>query len=207
MRQQMRARWFAYYAFGAAALIVLVFVMIGRVKSSPLGARGELLVGGIVCGAVVVGFAVFAALWDRPAARARSALRAGHPHALVENARRDDFRAWIAAEDSGLTYRYIPYFVTVLADRGGLSIWAPGEAGEDSRRLLTLPWSTLGPFELGASGGALPQYVVDAAVSDGSSLQIAVGSQTFGGLFPPSYSTATRIVEALEAERQAALRS
>ena len=80
----MLCRWIVYYAFGVGWLVLIVAVAVGRVRSSPLGAPGELLLGGIVVGGGLLAFAVFLVLWIRPAAQARAAFRAMDQPAFAE---------------------------------------------------------------------------------------------------------------------------
>lgn len=202
MRARVLTRWVAYYAFALLWLIFLVFMMIERIRTSSLGSSTELTIGMVVLGGGLLAALVGFPLWVLPNVRCRAELRRRFPDAVVLAARRDDFRPFIDVDALDLPYRRIPYFLTVVADRESLSAWAGGDPGEQPRKLVSIPWLVLAPFEQAATEGVLPQFVLRSTAHwDGEEqpLQLTLGSDVFGGLFPQTYGSSRAALAALNA--------
>ncbi len=202
MRVRVLTRWVAYYAFALLWLIFLVFMMIERIGTSSLGSSTELTIGMVVFGGVLLAAAVGFPLWVLPNVRCRAELRRRYPDAVALVARRDDFRAFIDVDTLDIPYRRIPYFLTVVADRESLSAWAGGDPGEQPRELVSIPWLVLAPFEQAATEGVLPQFVLRSTAQwngEEQPLQLTLGSNAFGGLFPQTYGSSRAALAALDA--------
>lgn len=196
----MLTKWALYYSFALVWLAVMVFVIIGRVQSSPLGSTTELTIGIVVVEGGLVAALVGFPLWVLPNIRSKAALRSTRPDAVILTARRDDFRAFIDVDALGLADRKLPYFVTVVADQAGISAWMAGEPGEQPRQLTVIPWESIGEIEQSASDGPLPQYVLVTTVEwqdEQLPLQLTLGSASCGGLFPQTYGGSRRSLDEL----------
>ena len=181
------------------ALLVLVTTAVGRVRLDWAGAPTKVLLGAIVIGACLLAFVVGTWLWYRRSTLLRADLCRRHPEAVVDIARRDDFRAFIDLDALGVAERDLPFFVVLVADGAGIAVWSAGDPGVAPRRLAGVPWSRLGPLELTATVDTLPHYVVETTVDGAGLLQL-----TFGGVIPRSYARTLRTLDALEAVRAAA---
>ncbi|MCI0155104.1 hypothetical protein KNO15_00105 [Leifsonia shinshuensis] len=202
MRARVLTRWVAYYAFALLWLIFLAFMMIQRIRTSSLGSSTELTIAIVVLGGAFLAAAVGFPLWVLPNVRCRAELRRRFPEAVVLVARRDDFRPFIDVDALDIPYRRIPYFLTVVAARDSLAAWAGGDPGEQPRELASIPWLLLAPFEQAATEGALPQFVLRSTAQwngEEQPLQLTLGSNAFGGLFPQTYGSSRAALAALNA--------
>ncbi|MGH1522722.1 hypothetical protein ACRAWC_00980 [Leifsonia sp. L25] len=183
-------------------MIFLVFMMIERIRTSSLGSSTELTIGMVVLGGVLAAALIGFPLWVLPNVRCRAELRRRFPDAVVLVARRDDFRPFIDVDALDIPYRRIPYLLTVVADRGSLSAWAGGDPGVQPRQLVSIPWPVLDPFEQAATEGVLPQFVLRSTAhwnGEEQPLQLTLGSNAFGGLFPQTYGSSCAALAALNA--------
>ncbi|MEY9852743.1 hypothetical protein ABH923_002421 [Leifsonia sp. EB41] len=199
LRSRVTRRWAGYVALLVGALVTLATTTVARVELAGAGAGIELLIGSIVVGGGLVAFVVGAWLWFLPSARLRAEFGRRHPEAVVDIARRDDFRGLLDVDELGIAERDLPYFVVLVADGVGIVAWAAGDPGTAPRRLTTVTWDRLGPLELSATPDTLPLYVVETTVDGDAWLQL-----TFGGIVPRSYPRSLSSLEALEAVRTAA---
>lgn len=200
MRARVLTKWALYYVFGLVWLVAMVFVMIGRVQTSPLGYTTELTIGIVVVGGCLLAALVGFPLWVLPNIRSKAALQRRYPEAVIMTARRDDFRAFIDVDALGIFYRKLPYFLTVVADNAGTSAWMAGEPGEQPRQVTVIPWESIEEIEQSTSDGPLPQYVLVTTVhwhGESLPLQMTLGSTSVGGLFPQTYRESRRSLEAL----------
>jgi hypothetical protein len=177
-------------------LVGLASTTVARVRLAGPAASAELLIGAIVIGGGLLAFVVGTWLWSRRSALLRSELRRRHPEAVVDIARRDDFRELIDVDALGVAERDLPYFVVLVADSAAISVWVAGDPEVAPRRLATVPWTRLGPLELSATPDPVPRYVVETTVDGDGWLQL-----TFGGILPRSYSRSLRTLDALGAVR------
>lgn len=200
MRARVLTKWVLYYAFALVWLALLVFLMIARVQTSPLGSTTELTIGIVIVGGMLLAALVGFPLWVLPNIRSGAALQRRYPDAFIATARRDDFRELIDVDAVDLAYRKLPYFLTVVADHAGVSAWMAGDPGELPRKLVAIPWASIGDFEQSTSDGVLPQYVLISTVSwqgEELPLQLTLGSRSSGGLFPQTYASSNRALDAL----------
>lgn len=204
MRARVLTKWILYYAFGIAWLALMVFLMIGRVRTSALGSNTELTIGLVVVGGTFVAALVGFPLWVMPNVRCLAVLRRRFPDAVMMTARRDDFRAFIDVDALEMSYRQLPYFLAAVADRHGISAWMAGDPGEPPRQLVELSWCALGSFEQSTSDGPLPQYVLLTIAQwrgEALPLQLTLGSNWSGGLFAQTYGSSLRSLAALNGLR------
>lgn len=155
-----------------------------------------MLIAAIVIGGGILAFVVGTWLWYRPSALLRAELARRWPAAVVDIARRDDFRELIDVSAIGIAERDLPYFVVIVADGTGVVVWSAGDPGVAPCHLATVPWTRLGTLEISATVDTMPHYVVGATVDGAGGLQL-----TFGGVLARSYPRTLRTLDALEAVR------
>lgn len=200
LRSRVARRWAGYVALLVGALLVLASTTIARVGAAGAGASTVILIGAIVLGGGILAFVVGTWLWFRRSALLRSELGRRYPEAVVDIARRDDFRGLIDVDALGVAERDLPYFVVLVADGAGIVVWAAGDPGVAPRRLTAVPWARLGSLRLSATTDPLPRYVLETTLDGERRLQL-----TFGGILPRSYPHSLHTLDALEAVRAGAV--
>lgn len=211
MKARVITQWIVYYVVAAAWLGGMIVLMVGRAQSSPHGPWNELLTGALVVGGGLLASSIFMALIVIPCARTRAELRRQFPGAIVENVGRKEIRRFLDDVRDGASASNLPWWVTVVATRAGISFWQGGDQilspKEQIRELVTVPWADVTALEIGTTGERRPQWTVEVTVgkTDGDLIaQLALASEISGGAFFASLSRCSLLLADLERMREEA---